>query len=315
VVALEHTPALTEGDHVVQFYATDAELADVVVAYLVAAVADRDAVVAITTPEHMAAFTSGLASRGIDVDACVRAGGLVLLDAATTLRAFMVGGMPDRAAFQTVVGGVIRAATDQAGPVRAYGEMVALLWAEGNVAGALELERLWNDLGATLPFSLFCAYPADLVAGPELAEELAQVCHLHSAVVDTSPACPTVAVSHQFSQSSRAPREARQFVADALRRWGLDDLVDECQLVVSELATNAIRHAVSDFSISLSRVGSAAVHIAVGDGSEVPPAPRTPDANRPGGRGMHLIEAFSQRWGHSTSADGKLVWAVVGEMD
>ena len=67
--------------------------------------------------------------------------------------------------------------------VRAYGEMVALLWDAGDVLGAIELETLWHELGRELSFSLFCSYPASSVSGPEHAQALHQVCHLHSAVL------------------------------------------------------------------------------------------------------------------------------------
>jgi anti-sigma regulatory factor (Ser/Thr protein kinase) len=119
-------------------------------------------------------------------------------------------------------------------------------------------------------------------------------------------------MSQHFAPAIDAPREARRFVRDALRRWSLDHLVEPCQVVVSELATNAVRHADSRFSVSLSRIGGGAVHLAVGDLSDAPPEQRTPDAQRPGGRGMHLVESLSQRWGHVASSGGKLVWAVVG---
>jgi anti-sigma regulatory factor (Ser/Thr protein kinase) len=311
-VAVEHAHA--DRDHVVQFYESDADLAEMVVAYLVAAVAAQDAVVAIATPDHLEAFASGLAASGVDVDAAIRTGAVVTLDAAEALGRFMVDGMPDPVAFDAVVGGAIRALGSADRPVRAYGEMVALLWAEDNVAGALELERLWNDLGAHLPFSLFCAYPADLVADPDRAAALAQVCHLHSEVLDASPSRLPLAVSQRFARSPRSPREAREFVTATLRRWSCDHLVDRCQVIVSELATNAVRHAATSFGVSLSRVGLGAVQVAVADASSTPPRPRTPDPGRPGGRGMHLVAALSARWGHEPSSDGKLVWAVVGEL-
>lgn len=314
-MALEQNPALAHREHIVQFYESDAALTDLVVAYLTAAVVGGDAVVAIATGEHLAAFTAGLTSEGIDVPAAVSSGALVLLDSASTLRAITIDGKPDGASFDAVVGETIRAAADAGRSVRAYGEMVAVLWAEGNVAGALELEQLWNDLAARHPFSLFCAYPADLVADPGLAHELAHVCHLHSAVVESSSSDAAVVRSQHFAPAVDAPRGARRFVGRALRGWSLDHLVEPCQVVVSELATNAVRHADSRFSVSLSRIGRGAVHIAVGDLSDAPPEQRTPDAHRPGGRGMHLVESLSQRWGHVVASDGKLVWAVVGEVD
>jgi hypothetical protein len=67
--------------------------------------------------------------------------------------------------------------------VRAYGEMVALLWAEGNVNGAIQLEKLWNDMGKIRDFSLFCAYPQAAVAGYANSAPLAEVYTEHSHAV------------------------------------------------------------------------------------------------------------------------------------
>ena len=68
------------------------------------------------------------------------------------------------------------------GPVRVYGEMVALLWEAGLVTAAIDVEALWNEIAARYSFSLLCGYPAASVAGPEHADALALVCGAHSDV-------------------------------------------------------------------------------------------------------------------------------------
>src|SRR5688572_10138413 len=139
-------------------------------------------------PEHRALFSSALLAAGIDVDTACAAGDLTMLDAAETLDRFMIDGSPDPSAFTDAVGALIRAHGDEGRQVRIYGEMVAWLWDVGNVTGAIELERLWNDLGARVPFSLFCAYPSRIASDPHAAHALAEVCHLHSNIVGTAPA-------------------------------------------------------------------------------------------------------------------------------
>ena len=52
--------------------------------------------------------------------------------------------------------------------VRAFGEMVALLWSEGNQAAAIRLEELWNELALSQTFCLFCAYSMDSLGGRSL---------------------------------------------------------------------------------------------------------------------------------------------------
>lgn len=84
-----------------------------------------------------------------------------LHDAQEALDRFVVDGVPDAVRFESVVGAAVRGLP--AGTVRAYGEMVAVLWRDGNVQGALELEELWNALQRTVDCPLLCAYPdADL---------------------------------------------------------------------------------------------------------------------------------------------------------
>jgi hypothetical protein len=78
---------------------------------------------------------------------------------------------------------VLKRALARPGPVRIFGEMVALLWDAGNAGAAVDLEALWNELGRQYSFSLLCAYPAGAVAADEYADELAQICAAHSAVL------------------------------------------------------------------------------------------------------------------------------------
>jgi hypothetical protein len=73
------------------------------------------------------------------------------LDASATLSRSMVGDRPDRARFRDVVGEAIAGIEPSRGPVQAFGEMIALLWEGGNAAGAIELERLWNELAEERP--------------------------------------------------------------------------------------------------------------------------------------------------------------------
>lgn len=100
------------------------------------------------------------------------------LDAQFTLDRFMREGMPDPRLFDLAVGTLVRSRA--ANGLRAYGEMVALLWKAGNVEGTLALERLWNDLQSTVEFSLLCGY-----AGADFADRqgLAGICEAHSHVV------------------------------------------------------------------------------------------------------------------------------------
>jgi len=104
--------------------------------------------------------------------------------------------------------------------------------------------------------------------------------------------------------------EARHFVATHLDRHDLSHLTDDVQLVVSELATNALVHARTPFTVML-RVSPETVRLTVLDGVTAGPlsvAPRDLDV---GGRGISIVEALSRDWGVSVgTGGGKSVWAV-----
>jgi KaiC/GvpD/RAD55 family RecA-like ATPase len=130
------------GEHVVQFYADDAELIAAVGRYLVEAARADEVAVMVATQAHRRSFELELGAAGVDLVRARATGRLVSMDAAETLSRFETGGAIDHEAFREVIGGVMREATRIGRPVRVYGEMVAQLWDEGNVAGAIELETL-----------------------------------------------------------------------------------------------------------------------------------------------------------------------------
>jgi anti-sigma regulatory factor (Ser/Thr protein kinase) len=272
-------------DHVVQFYESDADL----IARAGAFLAGDDVPVVIATEPHRAAFAAALGERE---DA-------ILLDAAETLARFMSDGRIDRAAFDAVIGGVIREAAASGRPVRAFGEMVALLWERGDLTGAIELETLWNGLRAAIPFSLYCAYPSASVHGGEHAAELERICQAHTAVETT----------WEFPLDDGAPADARHRLAEALAHQGHPRaLLDDARIVVTELAANAVVHAGSPFSVCV-RGDGGRVRIGVRDNSRAMPAPQEPSAVRLSGRGLQLVSAIASRWGVEPLVDGKVVWA------
>jgi anti-sigma regulatory factor (Ser/Thr protein kinase) len=299
---------LRAGDHVVQFYADDDDLASVVVGHFATALIEGDAVIIIATPEHREVFLAGLRSTGTDVDGAQANGLLLVFDAAETLARFVVDGILDRGAFDAVVGSVVRHAASCGRVVRAYGEMVALLWEAGNVVEAIELERLWNHLAEEVPLSLLCGYPCQAMEEPGAISAFAEVCEVHSDVVAGAPTPEGAEISRRFPGAARAPGHARQFVAEVLRTWARSDLTDQAMLVVSELATNAVMHARSGFTVSLARADGV-LRVAVGDTDPAMPAPRAASSTAVGGRGLQVVEALSSRWGYSAVPGGKVVWA------
>ncbi len=107
------------------------------------------------------------------------------LDAQETLSQFMLDGAPDPTRFWTTIGCLVATATGSGCRVRIYGEMVAGLWAEGNVAAAIALEDLWNELGRIRPFSLLCAYPTTAFDRVESTKLFRVLCEQHSSTANS----------------------------------------------------------------------------------------------------------------------------------
>jgi DcmR-like sensory protein/histidine kinase-like protein len=290
------------GEHVVQFYDEDHDLARAVGAYLSAAVADREIAIVIATESHRHAFEAEMARAGVDTAQARRDGSIIWLDAAETLGQFVHEGQVDPDGFRAVVGSLIREAAQTGRAIKAYGEMVALLWEAGHVLGAIELEKLWNGLATEFSFSLFCAYHVHSAAGDEHVEALREVCRLHTAVIDDATA--------RFRAGPDAPFAARRFLAGLLGRRPYGDRVNphDAQLVVSELATNAVMHAGTPFSVGVRYDGSA-VRISVQDSSSTQPIMRENNPTALSGRGLRLIAMVSRAWGIDYGPDGKTVWA------
>ena len=307
----------TPHDHVVEFYTDDGELADNVAAYLGEAIRSGGAAIAIATAPHRAAFAARLADAGIDVAAAEARGTLVLLDAGEARDALLVDGRVAAHTFDKLVGDLIRTATAGGGPVRAYGEIVALMWDDGAVTAALELESLWNGLGREADFSLYCAYPLTSMEGEGHAHALHEVCRRHSAVVGRpapalGPYESPLDAESVFGCTAGAPARARHFVTWTLQSWGRADLVEDAAVVASELATTAVLHARTDFTIAVFTRGDGRVRVAVRDASHALPRPRVATPLEGSGRGLTLIEAISAVWGVDVLPDGKIVWAQLG---
>jgi signal transduction histidine kinase len=172
-----------ETDHFVQFYEADAFLLNSLGEYTAAALKAGEAAIVVATKEHREELEARLGKHGLDVTTAVECGQLVLHDAAETLSKFMLNGSPDSALFAEIVGDIIASAGEGRPRVRIYGEMVALLWAEGNYDAAIRLEGLWNDLQQKHSFALFCAYPIGGFAGEGPGRGLSHVCTTHSRVI------------------------------------------------------------------------------------------------------------------------------------
>jgi hypothetical protein len=181
LAALDCTSQRQEHDHDVVFYRDTAELSDAVATYLAPAVtAAGSTAIVVATPEHRERFLEVLRGRGVVTDP---RRGYLALDADEVLADFMVEGRPDPTRFRTQVLSRIADLDPDASHIRVYGEMVALLWAQGNASAAIELEGLWNEAAQHVPFTLLCGYPEQVLDDPAHADALREVCRRHRRVL------------------------------------------------------------------------------------------------------------------------------------
>ncbi len=111
--------------------------------------------------------------------------------------------------------------------------------------------------------------------------------------------------------------QARAFATDVLHEHDLDDLVDDVELVVNELATNAAMHAGTPFTVTMSSTGSSLL-VRVRDRSTEQPVLRDVMTTHPaggaddriGGLGLRLVDSISDQWGVESRPRGKTVWAT-----
>ena len=216
--------AMPASEHIVHFYEADAALLDAVATFCGDALLAGDVAVVIATAEHRAGIAERMRARGL-FDAAGSEERYLALDAGETLSRFLVDGKVDAASFAQVVGGIISQAAEHGREVRIFGEMVALLIERGNLAAAVHLEELWNDLRQTHDFSLLCAYPMAGFSGEARGELFRDVCEAHAHVIPAESylSLPTadgrlraIAELQQKAQSLQAEIEERQRVEERL---------------------------------------------------------------------------------------------------
>jgi hypothetical protein len=171
-----------DGDHIVQVYQDRTFLASAVAEYVGNGLRKGEAAIVIARPDHADAFRYALGALGIDLEAALGSGQLRLFDAESTLQRFLHEGMPQWVPFREIVGGVIAETRCQFPVVRAYGEMVDILWQRGERDAAIRLEEFWNELGKLQTFSLFCAYYLDNLDAASYSG-LDCICKVHSHLI------------------------------------------------------------------------------------------------------------------------------------
>ena len=186
----EWVAALGETDHSVQFYESDDYLCNLVAMFVADGLKAGEPAIIVATEAHRKGFAAALHSMGIDPDDAR----IAMLDARETLRQFMNGAVPDPERFRAAVGSVLEERTggDARVRIRAYGEMVDLLWRDENPAAAVRLEEMWNELTGFYRFTLLCAYPMANFHNESHSRMFEEVCRTHTRVMPSELFEPVV---------------------------------------------------------------------------------------------------------------------------
>lgn len=171
--------------HSVQFYDSHEALIDRLCGVVSSGLLVGDSVLIVATEQHREQLITALYKFKVDALEYAQENRLVICDAGELLSEFMVDSLPDPDLFLASVGKLLNesktsACSEDAGVV-VFGEMVAVLWDEGNRVGALALEHLWNGLLKQQAFHLHCAYPRALFSGDEAG--IFNICENHTEVV------------------------------------------------------------------------------------------------------------------------------------
>jgi hypothetical protein len=170
-------------DHVVQIYENDGVFLDALSGFIGGGINAGECVVVIATADHLKALEYRLESYGISTQTLIDDERYIPLDAEETLSKFMVNGWPDEDLFMKTVSGIIERGNCRQRRIRAFGEMVAILWAQGLNGATVQLEHLWNKFSEQHKFCLFCAYPKSGFT-QDINASIMDICGCHTKMIE-----------------------------------------------------------------------------------------------------------------------------------
>ncbi|WP_327390660.1 SpoIIE family protein phosphatase [Streptomyces microflavus] len=208
------------------------------------------------------------------------------------------------------VGGVDFEAVELDAPAGA----TLLLYTDGLVESRLRdvwtgIEQLRERLAATAqltgpdhapPLEALCDDVLDMLGPGDRDDDIALLAARFDGIA------PSDVAYWYLEPEDAAPGRARRLARRALSRWGLDEMSDEVELLVSEVVTNAVRYAERPVTLRLLRTDI--LRCEVGDDSPQLPRQRRARETDEGGRGLFLVNRLARRWGATRLSTGKVVW-------
>jgi hypothetical protein len=172
-------------DHIVQLYQDQQFLNRAVCRFAASAIANGEGVILVPTAAHWDAFQPRLEAEGVDTKAAQDCGQLTVVDADDLLPNFMRDAMPDAPVFLGLAADVIAKARGggRYPKVRWWGEMVNILWEQGNVAASMDLEDQFDNLAQHHEIAIFCSFVMDNFSGDVHSRMLPRLGQNHSHLI------------------------------------------------------------------------------------------------------------------------------------
>lgn len=168
--------------HVMQLYDSENVLLNLLEGFVAGGISVDECIILISTKEHLQKLEERLCDHALDLKKLKATNQYIALDASETLSQFMVNGVPDETLFRNTIATVFDRVRPTGKRIRAFGEMVAILWEQGNQAATIALEHMWNSYFEREAFSLFCAYPSAIFSA-EAAFQLQHICEAHTTMI------------------------------------------------------------------------------------------------------------------------------------
>lgn len=146
-------------EHLVQFYENDRIFLNTLEGFAGSGILAGESVIVIATAKHIASLNKRLHTHGFKLTDLQAADMYIPIDVNDVFPQILVNGRLDEAQFNKYVTDLINRAKQGNRKVRAFGELVAVLWEQGSCGVTVELEHLWHKLYHRLNFTLYCAYP------------------------------------------------------------------------------------------------------------------------------------------------------------
>jgi hypothetical protein len=199
------------GQHIAQTYQDEAFLVKSVSVFAGAGIQKGQGVLLVATKPHLKLFAETVEKIGCDVPAARSRGQLTEVCVEDALNDIMIAGIPSADKFSRLAKAAIQKTHGHEGVsgIRIFGELVNVLWMAGNMQAALSLETLWDKLGKTHPFTLFCGYKMDNFDKNAACGAFQSVCDSHSHLIP---------VEHYERLDDAVIKGSREVLGDSLSR-------------------------------------------------------------------------------------------------